>query len=246
MKRIFLPSSSGSDWQKLLAKPSLHWKRGYSAMCAAACWESAGDKLPADISMALDRSNVAEVRNLKLIAAIPEWETPLPGGSRPSFTDILAITRNDLGLCLLAVEAKVNEHFGPLVAEKLSESASEGERSRLNYLQDLLQLHSLDPEIRYQLLHRTAAALLSAKEFFASTAVMLVQSFGSQTDLRVDFDRFCDAMGADSPGSSIRQVRHFDRPRLILVWVEGDKRFTEEELPWDPAIAGQSAAGNQQ
>ena len=36
MKRIFVPTRGGSDWQRLLAKPSLHWKMGASAMTAAA------------------------------------------------------------------------------------------------------------------------------------------------------------------------------------------------------------------
>lgn len=236
MKRVFLPSTSGSAWQKLLAKPTLHWKRGFSAMSAAASWEAAGDKLPPEIAKALDSSYVPEVRNLKLLAAIPEWETPLPGGSRPSFTDILAVTRNDDGLCVVAVEAKANEDFGPAVAEKLSETASQGEKDRLRYLQELLNLRSLNPAIRYQLLHRTASALLAAQEFFASTAVMLVHSFGQRPELRADFDRFCDAMGAESPGAAVRQVRIFDQPRLVLAWVDGEKRYADQELDWDPVF----------
>jgi hypothetical protein len=32
MKRVFVPTQSGSDWQRLLAKPKLHWKKGRSAM----------------------------------------------------------------------------------------------------------------------------------------------------------------------------------------------------------------------
>jgi hypothetical protein len=231
MKRIFLPSTSGSDWQRLLAKPTLHWKRGFSAMSAAASWEAAGDKLPPEITKALNASYVPQVQDLKLLAAIPEWETPLPGGSRSSYTDILAITRNEDGLCVIAVEAKANEDFGPVVAEKLSEAASQGQKDRLKYLQDLLNLTTLDPEIRYQLLHRTASAVLAAREFFASTAVMLVQSFGQRPELRSDFDRFCTAMGAEERGLGVYQVTFFDDPRLVLAWVEGEKRFAEAEHP---------------
>jgi len=36
LKRIFIPTKTGSDWQSLLAKPELHWKKGASAMTAAA------------------------------------------------------------------------------------------------------------------------------------------------------------------------------------------------------------------
>ena len=66
MKRIFVPIQSGSDWQRLLAKPVLHWKRGASAMTTAPAWEAAA-------------RNEA-LLGLQLLAAIPEWETPLEGG----------------------------------------------------------------------------------------------------------------------------------------------------------------------
>jgi len=36
VKRVFVPTKSGSDWQRLLGKPELHWKMGRSAMSAAA------------------------------------------------------------------------------------------------------------------------------------------------------------------------------------------------------------------
>jgi hypothetical protein len=236
MKRIFTPTSSGSDWQKLLVKPTLHWRQGKSAMSAAASWEAAGDKLPPEISLALNSSYVPEIRGLKLLAAIPEWETPLPGGTRASFTDILAVTRNEFGVCVLAVEAKADEDFGPLVSEKLAE-ASDGQKERLESLRSCLGLKVLDGDIRYQLLHRTASAVLSAQEFGASTAVMLVHSFGKRPELRADFERFCEAMGAEPRSPSVRQVVLKDQPRLVLAWVDGDPRFANETLPSDPAYA---------
>lgn len=47
----------------------------------------------------------------QLLAALPEWQVPLPGGVTTSNTDVLAICRNELGLCVLGVEAKVLEAF---------------------------------------------------------------------------------------------------------------------------------------
>ncbi len=72
MKRIFIPTQSGSDWQRLLAKPALHWKPGRSAMTTAASWEAAGDKLPLEISELLNASSHPNLVTLKLLAAIPE------------------------------------------------------------------------------------------------------------------------------------------------------------------------------
>lgn len=230
MKRIFVPSRNASDWQRLLAKPVLHWKKGRSAMTAAASWEASQDKLPPEISQLLDSSGDPALAHLKLVAALPEWTVPLEGGNTASQTDILALTRNDLGLCVIAVEAKVDEDFGPTVSERRLQP-SPGQRSRLDYLQELFQLRALDGAIRYQLLHRTASALLAAREFHAATAVLMVQSFGSKRSLVEDFETFCKAMSAEKLVPNLLRVAPFQSPRLFLGWCDGDKRFLEIELP---------------
>ena len=90
MKRIFIPTVTGSDWQRLLAQPTRHWKKGKSAMTAAAAWENEGDSLPPEIPALLDSSRDEDLVGLKLLAAIPEWEVPLEGGDTASHSDILA------------------------------------------------------------------------------------------------------------------------------------------------------------
>lgn len=229
MKRIFLPSADVSDWQKLASKPGRQWKRGFSAEAASTCWEAAGDRLPPEITAAFDSSTVPELRELKLLAAIPKWQTHLPDDKRPSTTDILAVARNDDGLCVISVEARENENFGPVVAERLTRRNGQI-NERLRFLQDFLSLPSVDPTIRYELLFRAASALVAARQFFASTAVMLIHSFGIRPELRAEFDRFCDAMRASDPGSGVRAVKSFAKPRLILAWVDGDRRFAS---PYD-------------
>lgn len=228
MKRIFIPTQSGSDWQRLLAKPSLHWKVGRSAMCAAAAWEHAGDTLPPEISECLDATGRPELQSLQLLAALPEWGVPLPGGDRASFTDVLALTRNSTGLCVIGVEAKVDEDFGPLVSDK-KQGASVGQLERIEFLQDLLGA-SFEGTVRYQLLHRTASALLTAQDFHAQTAVMLIHSFG-RADLRKDFDIFCSSLGALSVTSNVYCQQRPTGARLYLAWVDGNRRFTEVDLP---------------
>ena len=96
---------------------------------------------------------------LKLLAAIPEWTVPLTGGETASQTDVLALARNDRGLCIVAVEAKVDENFGPTLQQKRDE-ASPGQTDRLKQLHDLLGVASLPDSVRYQLVHRTASAIL--------------------------------------------------------------------------------------
>jgi hypothetical protein len=241
VNRIFIPTRSGSDWQPLLAKPVLHWKKGASAMTTAASWEAAAGALPPEISALLDSSGSEELGSLKLLAAIPEWETVLESGVTTSKTDVLALCRNGLGLCVVAVEAKVNEDFGPLIKEKRDE-ASSGQSVRLEYLQSLFGLTSLPDSIRYQLLHRTASAVLTGRLFHARTAVMLVQSFGNKTNLRADFDNFRECLHAQRLRENIYSITAKESPKLFLAWCQGDPKFLEVELPPAPQFATSFAA----
>jgi hypothetical protein len=235
VKRIFVPTHGGSDWQLLLAKPILHWKKGASAMTTAASWEAADRTLPAEISALLDLSGVEELRSLELLTAIPEWETKIEGGNTTSKTDVLAVCGNGSGLCVIAVEAKVSEGFGPLVKERRDE-ASSGQLARLEFLQSLFGLTSLPDSIRYQLLHRTASALLTARLFHARTGVMLVQSWGNNAGVREDFNRFCELLSAREVSAGVYSVLAEKPPELFLSWCQGDPKFLQVELP--PYFAG--------
>jgi hypothetical protein len=230
MKRIFIPTKNGSDWQGLLAKRKLHWKKGASAMTAAAAWEDAGGALPQEITIALNSSSDESLQDLRLLAAIPEWEVSLEGGETASHTDILALARNDKGLCVIAVEAKVNEDFGPLLKDKRGE-ASVGQGKRLDYLHSLLGVTHFDDLIRYQLLHRTASALLTAREFHAQVAVMLVHSFGDKPSLRADFDAFCNALATKQLSSGVYIAPTFSSPRLYMAWCSGNRKYLDVDLP---------------
>ena len=230
MKRIFIPTKAGTDWQALLAKPTLHWKKGASAMTAAAAWEDAAGGFPQEIANTLGSSGDGALRDLRLLAAFPEWEVSLEGGETASHTDVLALARNDKGLCVVAVEAKVNEDFGPTLKDKRAE-ASAGQGKRLDYLHSLLGVPHFGDLIRYQLLHRTASALLTAREFHAHSAVMLVQSFSDKPNLRADFDAFCEALGAKQLSLEVRDAPAFSGPRLYLAWCNGNRKYLDVELP---------------
>ena len=231
MKRIFVPTLSGTDWQQLLAKPKLHWKSGRSAMTAAACWEASTPQLPEEIIDVLAAAKDEAFSNLELLAAMPEWEVDLPGGDRPSQTDILALTRNDTGMVVLGVEAKVDEPFGPTLGEK-RDGASPGQNERLAYLEEMLCCNkSFDDSIRYQLLHRTVSALLTAKAFHASVASMLFQSFSPASKWRGDFEAFAQAMSARPVTPDLYELELSSAPRLLIGWCCGAKEFLSVELP---------------
>ena len=230
MKRGFVPTQTGTDWQRLLAKPKIHWQPKASAMTCAASWESASDSLPPEISTLLDSSGESLLMGQRLLVAIPEWQVPLPGGKTNSSTDVLAICRNDHGLCILGVEAKVLEDFGPTLAEKRSE-ASAGQSERMAYLHTLLRVDRFEDAIRYQLLHRTASALLTAQQFHAAAAMMLVQAFETPDSQRGDFEAFRVAMNGTQVAPMLYKVPSFEVPALYLAWCDGDPSFRKVSLP---------------
>ena len=154
----------------------------------------------------------------------------LPGGDTTSSTDVLAICRNESGLCIVAVEAKVLEDFGPLLEDKRNSPSSNQER-RLAYLHDLLGVPTFDDGIRYQLLHRTASALLTAQQFHAHCAVMLVHAFGTPVQRRSDFTAFCAAMGSAEISAGVWRAPRKTGPNLYLAWCDGDPRYLTVELP---------------
>lgn len=231
MKRIFVPTKSGKDWQRLLGKPKLHWKKGYSAMASAACWEDSESELPKNIKKLLESIDDPDLLELELLLAIPEWKVSLPGGKTDSQSDVMAICRNKNNLVLLGIEAKVDEPFGPTIGEK-KKGASKGQIERIEYIEK--QLGRTTPfgnDIRYQLIHRTVSTLITARKFHAPTAVMLVHSFSQTSKWRDDFEAFCNELDCVSLSKDIKEVPKIEAPRLFLAWCNGDEKYLGVELP---------------
>lgn len=219
MTKILIPSSGPDDWQQFLADPVKQWKRGYSAMAAALSWENANG-LPLEIQEILGSQT-------ELLFAIPEHKVALPGGGRQSQCDIFALIRNATTdeTCALAVEAKVSEPFGPTLEEWLI-GASPGKHVRLAALCDIVGLrHPPRKDLRYQLLHRTAAAVLEAERFKTGSAAMIVQSFSQNHLWFDDFEVFCEALGCPCPRGEAIQHMLPSGKRLVLGWATGNQKF---------------------
>lgn len=200
-------------------------------MSAAACWEDSQPNLPPEIQNILDSGSDAAIANLELLVALPEWEVELPGGERASQTDVLAITRNSSGLVILGVEAKVDETFGPTIGDKKAKH-SDGQLERILFLEKTLGRNEpFDGQIRYQLLHRSVSALLTARAFHASTAVMLVHSFSRDSAWRNDFDRFCQELNCESLSPDLYEIPKIEGGRLLLGWCKGNEKYLDSELP---------------
>ncbi|MBF0185959.1 MAG: hypothetical protein HQM06_16440 [Magnetococcales bacterium] len=217
------PSQGAEQWKHFLAA-EYHWRTGYSARSLAYCWEAAQGGFPLEVVHLLDSS--PGLMGLEMLFAIPEHQVPLPGGKAASQNDIWILGQRTSELVSMAVEGKVAESFGPTMEEWLGENPSPGKRERLDFLCSLLGLSQpLPGTIRYQLLHRTASALIEAQRFQAGKAVMIVHSFSQQHEWFEDFARFTELFGMNSqPGVMTPPIRRANL-QLYLGWVRGDARW---------------------
>lgn len=79
---------------------------------------------------------------------------------------------------------------------------------------------------------------VTARDFHAGTAVMLVQAFDTPESSSGDFEAFKNAMGAREVAPLICKVDSFSGPALLLAWCDGDLRFRDVTLPSAPPIHG--------
>jgi hypothetical protein len=217
MSKVLIPSRGYEDWRHFLADPEKQWKHGYSAMATALSWENAHG-VPFEISELLGGK-------AELLLAIPEHKVALPGGSRDSQCDVFALIKILNETYAVAVEAKVNEPFGPTIGEWM-QNASKGKIERIHYICDLLGLSTLPPDcLRYQLFHRTSAAILEAERFKTDKAAMIIQSFSQDHKWFEDFYDFCKLLGLDVELGKGYQIKLPSQKSLILGWAVGSKEF---------------------
>jgi hypothetical protein len=226
MAQILIPTQSIEDWRRLLARPDRHWKTGFSAMTLARSWEAA-DGFPPEVQQIFRTSGQPHLLAIEPLLVIPEYQIPLPGGRRASQTDVFVLARSSHGLVAIAVEGKVDEAFGPTLAERRTES-SEGMASRLMFLLDCLGLSDVPGSIRYQLLHRAASAIVAAQQYFASHAVMLVQSFSETDRWFDDFAAFAGLFNRAPKIGELVTLGPCSGIELHAAWCKGDQKFRAE------------------
>ena len=220
---FYTPTDGPPSWQALLGDPIRHWKTGRSARTLAYCWESANG-FPPEITSVLDASRYQELHDLQFVAGFPEHEVPLPGGRRASQTDVFVLATGSAGLVSIAVEGKVDEPFGDMVVDWLGSEPSPGKRKRLAYLCDLLGIAEEQASgLRYQLLHRTASAIIEAQRFSAGPPVMLVHSWAPSREGFDDYSTFVNALGGSPEVDSVTGVTTVNG--LFVGWIRGESEW---------------------
>jgi hypothetical protein len=225
MPRILAFTSGPQDWRTLLAQPDKQWRTGFSARTLAHCWEEA-DGFPSEVARAF--SSAASdplLANLVPVLAVPEFKVPLPGGKRASQNDIFVLAKSRAGPVAMMVEGKVKETFGPTILDWLVD-ASSGKQRRLEYLAETIGLAALPPSnIRYQLLHRAASAVIVGEQFRAAAAVLLVHTFSIDRAGWSDYQAFVRLFSIDAVVDEVQRLPGASKIPLYAAWVTGNLEF---------------------
>ena len=221
MSLNYLKTRGPADWRGRLADPSKQWRAGYSAMAAAQSWEAG---FPTEVARLLGD-------DAELQLAIVEHQVPMPGRGYPSQCDVFALVHSDGRDMAVAVEAKVEEPFGPTLAEWLGPSPSLNKTERLSAIGNWLGLSDPDLALRYQLFHRTAAAVVEARRFRRPVAAMIVQSFSPKAMWLADFRAFARALGLEADLGKAAETILPCGLTLRLGWAQGDARWLEDLTP---------------
>ena len=167
-ENVFVPSTGPCDWKPLLAAKK-HWASGKSAKTFAYCWEDC-EGFPSEVDAILKQSDT--LNKIEPLLKFPEWKVSLRGRGQASHNDLWILATAPHGRVSIAIEGKVDERFdAPMGAWY---DARPNKKKRLEYLMSCLALSSRPPDhIYYQLIHRTASAVIMAEQCSAMAAIML-------------------------------------------------------------------------
>lgn len=224
MLQFYLPTGEADDWKPFLAQPDLHWKPGFSARTLAYCWERSKERsFPAEVKALFATSGIQAFQAITPLLAFPEHGVSLPGSGGKSQSDLFVLAKDGGGqLMSIVVEGKVDEGFGKTLAQWYVDP-SPGKQKRLKFLQATLDLpENLPLTIQYQLLHRTASAILEAQRFNAHNAIMLIHSFSPRNKSFEDYQAFAKLFDVAVTPDHLSLVKEVQGVSLYMGWVRGD------------------------
>lgn len=229
MARIYVPATGPDDWQRFLKDPVKHWRTGYSARTLAYSWHDSVN-WPPEIQQMFSASPEPVLRSAQPLLVIPEKITSVAGTGEPPHNDVFVLAKAADGqLVSIAVEGKVDEPFGngnqTVVSWKNAGNAA-NRRIRLDQFLDRIQLdeHQADP-LAYQLVQRTASAVIEAETFNARYAIMIVHSFSATHANFSAFEALASAYGVAIQSGQLAEVSRYRDIRLFIGWAQGDPDY---------------------
>jgi len=215
--------SSLKDWETHAGpKRGMQWKAGRSAMELARAWfpSEGTPTIPAELAALL--ASRREFAGIQLVEGCPEMQVPLddlPGETRNA--DLVLLGQGGAGAVAISIEAKADEPFGDLIGQVLANAeATTGRGGRTNAAARVESLVEAIfggrtdalpwvKELRYQLLHGIAAALIHAKAKRADAALFVIHEFrGEGFDTRkgdrnsADLEAFVSRLpGGEAPAA---------------------------------------------
>ncbi|MCY2993237.1 MAG: hypothetical protein NTY19_35945 [Planctomycetota bacterium] len=138
---------------------------------------------------------------------VVEHTCPVPGKGPQSATDIMVQSRSPSPVAAsIAVEGKVDEPFGGVIADWLkdgkSPNSSANRKVRMAGMCGRLEVpEAAVAPIRYQLLHRTYAATVEAAAHGCAIAILLVHSFSPDERTRpgwLDFEKWAAVLNSQA------------------------------------------------
>lgn len=225
--KYYIPSKGVESWKELLADPEKQWRTGFSARSLAYCWEGV-QGFPKSVVDVFKSSQFDLFHNVEFVLGIPEHKVTLPGKGYDSQNDLFVLGKSGCELISIAVEGKVSEPFSNDTVEEWLENGSDNKKARMQGLAEIIGLSANDIlPIRYQLIHRTASALLEADRFCAPNALMLVHSFSQTHAWLEDYAALVALYGQKGEPNSLVYAGEVGGKHLYLGWVVGEKEFLE-------------------
>lgn len=223
MTRIFVPSRGTKDWKRVYKNPGRQWQKGYPGRALAHCWERA-DGLPNEISTLFSTSGMPSFRSVDPLIVFLDYQVPTPTGA--AHHDLFCLAKDRTGqLVSMAVMGKVLAPFGPSVKKWRKAHAKDAEE-RLAALQTTLGVNGGIPDdMPFALISHAALAVLTARQFNALTAVLLIHAFGQKPDWVEEYDRFLGLFHAQRTMSGLHLLRHTQGVSLYCGWAEGDAKY---------------------
>lgn len=226
MTNPYITCPTPEVWRSLLKNPEKHWRDGYSAKELAMSWLHA-DGLSPKVESVLRRS--PHFHDIEMLLGVPEHRVSLPGRGFASQNDLWVLAQAGGRFVSIAVEGKGEESFDKTVGELLAD-ATVNRRTRHAELAKILGLDGAIPnEIRYQLVHRTASAIIEAQRFNAAHAIMLVHSFSETHAHFGDFERFVGLYDCAASRDIVISVGEWSGVQLHFAWVTGEKVDRDRE-----------------